>query len=72
MDTEIMQCQECIQQDKNKRAKLHKNLIMTKDISWVNCAMGSVGETYYQCETCGSEWMHETGNLGSGWILSKK
>ena len=71
MNPEMMLCQECVEQDKNKRKKTHKNLIMTKDTIGINCAMGSVNETYYRCEICGREWMHETGNLGYGWILSK-
>ena len=45
----------------------HENLVQTKFVK-VSSALGPSDERYYTCDSCGHEWLHETGSQGFGWI----
>lgn len=33
---------------------------------------GSVDEYYYTCKICGTDWLHEKGSYGEGWVPNQR
>lgn len=64
-------CVECLKlKEAGRRTPPPQNLSPTpgKVSKRISFAMGSADEEYYICQTCGHLWLHETGNMGMGWI----
>ncbi|KRD58719.1 hypothetical protein ASE40_20625 [Flavobacterium sp. Root935] len=67
-NTEI--CKDCEALVGKKRyTPPHRNL-KKKEIREVNSIFGNVDEHYYECNSCSTTWLHETGSYGEGWILN--
>ncbi len=49
-----------------RHADPHAHLVCTKKVR-VPSIMGAADEAWYLCNTCGHEWLHETGSAGLGW-----
>ena len=60
----------CLVEKGNRHTLPHKNLKPDpeRQSKRTNSAMGSADEEYYVCTICGKEWLHETGNMGMGWV----
>jgi hypothetical protein len=65
-------CKDCkhLSEEGSRRTLPHKNLGTDpkRQSKRIKSAMGSADEDYYICRKCGKEWLHETGNMGMGWV----
>lgn len=65
-------CEDCqnLADNSNRHTRPHKNLRVdpSKESRRVKSAMGSADEAYYICRDCGTNWLHETGTMGMGWV----
>jgi hypothetical protein len=62
-------CPACeAQRSKGKYAPPHEQLRTVGEPRRFSSAMGAADEKYYKCETCGHDWLHETGSAGMGWV----
>ena len=60
-------CGDCEQHvGANRDMRPHGNLLRTGSML-VSYVVGTVEEQYYRCDSCGREWLNETGLLGLGW-----
>lgn len=50
-----------------RTTKPHANLTL-KEAKPFSSMLGPADETYYICQTCGREWLYETGSYGVGWV----
>jgi hypothetical protein len=50
-----------------RSTKPHPNLIL-RNTNPFSSMLGPADEAYYTCQTCGHEWLHETGSYGTGWV----
>ena len=61
-------CEHCTElKRKNRGQKPHKFLVSTRYVPF-SYEGKTANEHYYECSICGHEWLHETGNCGSGWV----
>lgn len=51
----------------DKDAAPHPDLVAESARS-VGSILGSADERYFKCRACGHRWLHESGNLGFGWV----
>lgn len=66
----ISLCKDCKALVGKKRyTSSHRNLKKTNKRE-VNSIFGNVDEHYYECASCSTTWLHETGSYGEGWILN--
>lgn len=69
LGTNSAPCSDCVaQKAKNRHAPPHANLVQTSPTRQFSSSMGAADETDYKCRVCGTEWLHETGSCGLGWL----
>lgn len=53
---------------KGRHTSPHVKLRTVGPLREISAYGNRADEQDYRCEDCGTEWMHETGNAGYGWI----
>lgn len=52
----------------DRRGPGHLDLVRVGDLREFTNGPSRADEQDYECKTCGTKWMHETGNAGFGWV----
>jgi hypothetical protein len=62
-------CEACIAlEQSDRRGAGHPGLIKVGELRGMSNGPLRADEQDYVCTTCGTTWMHETGNAGFGWV----